>query len=891
MLKLLLLKVLDIQDRVIGKNHPSYANTINSLAGVYTFLGNYFKAEVYYNIGLELFSKIYGVLNPQYAVFISNMGLFYKETGDFEKAQELIGKALEIVNGVFGPNHQDNVPVITSLANVFMEKHNYSKAEELLLRAAELTIMNLGEQHPDYITNINNIGNFYSSMGNYKEAIKSFEYCHKSYIAFYGEQNQHVINSINNMGTAFLSMALQEQKPSEVALFISKAKEYFLKALSMDSVLGKQNHPDHAAHLNNMAELYKSVGEPSMAKPLYIRSLEIEEEVFGINHPSVAIGYHNLALLLLINGDFAEASQMAEKSLEIKKKIYGEKSVALSETYGTLAYINQQSGNIYQAKEYYLKNIEMNSNSLQTAFSFLSEEEKASFLNTALYYAGLFNNFVNQNKDAYPELTGYMANNELLIKGVLLRSVKNMRNTVAKTGNNQLKEKLDNWLNMNNELAVFYRNPVAENTLAIDSLEKVSNILEKELVKASNVFNIENSIVENSWEEIKKKLNPGEVAIDISKFDYFPDISSKLTKYVALIIKPDSEYPVLVELFEEKELINVLGSSSGTTFNYVSGLYKDSKLYDIIWQPLEEQLANCKSVYFSPSGLLNRIAFSALRNEKGFLCSQVNLVQLNSIADLNSSGTFSKNDELNALVLGGVEYSGNDTISGEWKYLKGTLDEATTLSNILKENGVAVNCYIGKNASEKNLKTTVNESIPSIVHIATHGFFFPDPDLLAVEETYEESDLAFRGKSAGYNNFVANSNPLMRSGLVLSGANDVWLGEIINGEDGVLTAYEVSNMNLSNTSLVVLSACETGLGEIKGSEGVYGLSRAFRLAGAQSLIISLWQVPDHETSEFMKSFYTSLMKTKNIRDAFRLTQKAMSKKYDPYFWAAFVLID
>ena len=137
----------------------------------------------------------------------------------------------------------------------------------------------------------------------------------------------------------------------------------------------------------------------------------------------------------------------------------------------------------------------------------------------------------------------------------------------------------------------------------------------------------------------------------------------------------------------------------------------------------------------------------------------------------------------------------------------------------------------------------------------------------------------------------------MRSGLVFAGANDVWSRQkdtYDNSsyfEDGVLTAQEVATIDMRKTELVVLSACETGLGDIKGSEGVYGLQRSFKMAGVEYIIMSLWQVPDKETAEFMTTFYTNLAKTNDIRDSFNLTQHAMRKKYDPYYWGAFILVE
>ena len=161
-------------------------------------------------------------------------------------------------------------------------------------------------------------------------------------------------------------------------------------------------------------------------------------------------------------------------------------------------------------------------------------------------------------------------------------------------------------------------------------------------------------------------------------------------------------------------------------------------------------------------------------------------------------------------------------------------------------------------------------------------------------EIIDTSEIIFRGGTRGFgvNSFVNNNNPLMRSGLVFAGANDVWNKQNEgNVDDGVLTAQEVAHIDMRKTDLVVMSACETGLGDIIGSEGVYGLQRAFKMAGVNYMIMSLWQVPDKETEEFMTTFYKKLIKQKDIIEAFYETKKEMRTKYDPYFWAAFVLIE
>ena len=187
-----------------------------------------------------------------------------------------------------------------------------------------------------------------------------------------------------------------------------------------------------------------------------------------------------------------------------------------------------------------------------------------------------------------------------------------------------------------------------------------------------------------------------------------------------------------------------------------------------------------------------------------------------------------------------------------------------------------------KEASEENLKTLSGTVTPQVIHIATHGFFLPEKTAGKKEE----------GAGRGNTYSLAN-DPLMRSGLILSGGNYAWSGKTpIDGvEDGIVTAYEISQLNLSSTELVVLSACETALGDIKGSEGVFGLQRAFKMAGVKKMIVSLWQVPDKETAELMTSFYSYWLGGKKIEAAFEQAQADMRKKYSPFYWAAFVLIE
>lgn len=250
-------------------------------------------------------------------------------------------------------------------------------------------------------------------------------------------------------------------------------------------------------------------------------------------------------------------------------------------------------------------------------------------------------------------------------------------------------------------------------------------------------------------------------------------------------------------------------------------------------------------------------------------------------------------------LLGGIDYSSGYTDKEVWSYLPGTKDEVEAINALLLEKRKKVNYKTAKEGTETYFKSVAEKS--DIIHIATHGFFFPDPvkvrSMMAKQAINENTseELAFRGnnQAIGLNSFTQNKDPLMRSGLVFASVHDLLSTErIVKEDDGILTAMEVSQMDLNKTELAVLSACETGLGEIKGNEGVYGLKRTFKIAGVKHLIISLWQVPDKETKEFMMLFYTKLFSENEITitEAFEYAQRSMRSKYDPYFWAAFVLI-
>jgi CHAT domain-containing protein len=324
---------------------------------------------------------------------------------------------------------------------------------------------------------------------------------------------------------------------------------------------------------------------------------------------------------------------------------------------------------------------------------------------------------------------------------------------------------------------------------------------------------------------------------------------------------------------------------------------------------LDSLLNEGDEIHFAPSGLLHRIALSAIPcgDTEQLLSDRYKLNRLSTTAKLVTDRDKKEKRPEEIVLFGGIDYDLRtkanrtknegevyvsralpmdlDRGNASWSYLPGTLKETETIAGT---QNIKVKTYTGADATEEQIKALGGKGSPTVLHIASHGFFFSDPDRDLEQERMMQM-MSDRERVYRY-----SDDPLNRAGLLFSGANHTWQNEEVpdGREDGILTANEATYIPLINTELVVLSACETGLGEIKGSEGVFGLQRAFKAAGAEYVMMSLWKVPDQETSEFMESFYGQYLSDHTIPDSYHHAQRVMREKYpnDPYKWAGFVLM-
>ncbi|MBU0489215.1 MAG: CHAT domain-containing protein, partial [Bacteroidetes bacterium] len=551
---------------------------------------------------------------------------------------------------------------------------------------------------------------------------------------------------------------------------------------------------------------------------------------------------------------------------------------------------------------------------LKNNFSILSEKEKSDYLEKT---NSIFNNIAEFSL-LYPQfdsLRGLCYNDELILKGLLLSSSRSMIEVVSESPDRALKNTY--WLlsQQRKQISEQLSTPKDERTLNVDSIESAANNTERKLVKLSSAFADQQEQFGCKWQDVQKTLKQGEAAIEFVKIKHtilrHDSLKTDSCSYAALVLKPGDVYPQFIGLCNEESLEKILTRGDENDFDLVGRIYSsktENTLYGLIWKPMESALAGCKKVYFAPAGQLHQISFAAIPLPSGKLLSdEYTLVQLSSTRELIRNAGKPLQSLKNAVVYGGINYETDSTLITElavvhnmdraevseaisiargmdvasaWPYLPGTATEAENVCALLKKHNIETRQISGEKGTEESMKSLTGENAPDILHIATHGFTVPLGDKNEAYKVFE-------------NSFVQNFNPLFRTGLLFAGANRTWNGgkQIRGIEDGILTAYEAGQLDLSKTQLVVLSACETGLGTVKGSEGVYGLQRAFKAAGVKYILMTLWTIPDEQTAELMSLFYGKLASGETIRKSFAYAQNEMKKKYAAYYWAGFVLVE
>lgn len=887
----LYLEALAIREIALGREHPSYCDILNKLAWVYENKGQYEKSETFYLQSKEIFEvQLKDKEHHAYMACLNNLALLYFMMGNYEKAEALYLEVKAIRGKISGIEHPEYGRVLHNLSLVYAEMGNYEKSEALLVEAKTIRGKALGKEDPDYAESVVGLAMLYDEIGNFESA---------------------------------------------EALYLEN------KAILEKSV-GRESHL-YAGGLGALGEHYMEMGDYKKAEPLLLEALAIDEKIFGNQHPYYAGNLQALAYMHKNLNNFEKAALLSSAAKTIQEKVLGKETRAYHLNARFMADLYRAMGNYEEAEPLYDELSHLNQSMITKALHHLSEREMNTYLITFSATQNQILSFVQTPaaKDLSTVRTAY--NNTLFHKGFLLNAYTQVKRLVL--SDSVSTEKFNLLKSYERRLAAEYANPIAErDSINVGTLETEANDLEKDL--ARSIAGYGEAMQQVKWQEVQQHLQPGEAAIEFVHYRLYRHKETDSTIYAALILRPGWAQPRMVNLFEQRDIQPLLAAAN--TAALVGQLYatrgskkgegivipgqKMAGLYQLLWAPIDSLLSGATTIYYAPSGLLHRLHLGAvaLPGTNQVLADRYALVQLGSTRAL-AVGTKTSARIIaakarppagrvrTAALFGGLRYDAPTAIPAKpatdsaqaapvspsydvaalrsalgdrggnaWNYLAGTEKEVKNVSTSLKKAGYSVRSLGGHDGTEAAFKMlgSAGSPAPAVLHIATHGFFFPDPkDTTRQREALSDRDPVFK----------TSDNPLLRSGLVLAGANHAWAGgSTPNGqEDGILTAYEISQMNLAGTELVVLSACETGLGDVDDNEGVYGLKRAFKIAGAKYLIMSLWQVPDKQTQELMSAFYQNwLGQKKTIPVAFAAAQRNMRKQYDdPFFWAGFVLVE
>ncbi|NEO46746.1 MAG: CHAT domain-containing protein, partial [Moorea sp. SIO4A3] len=797
---------LGIVQQVLGEEHYSVATSLHNLALLYSRQGRYQEAETLYQQSLELFKRLLGEEHPHVATSLNNLAGLYLNQGKSQEAEPLYHQALQLRKRLLGEEHPHVATSLHNLAFLYSSQGRYQEAEPLYQQALKLTKRLLGEEHPHVATSLNNLAGLYESQGRYQEA-----------------------------------------------------ETLYHQALKLKKRVLGPDHPSMATSLNNLAGLYYIQDRYQEAETLYHQALKLKKRLLGEKHPHVAESLNNLALLYSRQGKYQEAEPLYQQSLQLKKRLLGEEHPSVANTLGNLGLLYQYQSKITPALQLFEQALEVEERNLHSNLVAGSEPQKQKYLNTISDSTDQVISLHLKAAPKNPRAARLALTTILRRKGRVLDFITNSQQILRQSLDPESQRLLKDLNATRTQLANLTYNRPANLPLKyyqerVKFLYEQANQLEDKISRRSPDFGTANQAV--TIEAIQKLIPANTALVEFVKYRPF-NPKGKIAKrwgrprYAAYVLHGQGEPEGIdlgeVELIEsdlERFRFSLEDKKTPTAQLKQAARQLDQRLME----PVRQRLGSTRQILLSPEGELNLIPFEALVDQQQqYLVENYRFTYLTSGRDLLrlSQESASKTPPV---LLGNPNFDrsagelianhdhGNftsahltrsiDLSKRDFSPLPGTAEEVKEIAKKLE-----VEPLLGAKATESAVKA-VNS--PRVLHIATHGFFENAPN--------QELSTLY-------------DNPMLFSGLVLAGVKHKPTG----AENGVLTALEAVGLKLSGTELVVLSACDTGSGRISSGEGIYGLRRAFVIAGSQTQLISLRKVEDEATKELMLAYYQRLL--------------------------------
>jgi len=877
--------------RISQQNNYPYSYIQVALAGVYHRVGDYKKSGRYMDAALQTVKETYGELSLQYASMLANKGDFMRSIGCDEPAIDYYLQAMRIDAEVLGPSHPNYARDVQALGMTYRKIGDYENAEKYSLLALQIEKEAVGENHPRYAMALNVLGAVLNNMGDYDRALECFTQALQILETAYGKQHPDYATTLNNIGLTYISQGEIEQ-----------GEACSLAAAEIDKALFGEKHYTYAFDLNRLGVISGMKGDFKQQEKYFKQALKIREKVLGKSHPEYLVSLNNMASHYEAQKKYKKVEKYLLLSLQEGKKYLGENERLYLMTLSNLGIFYWKIDAYDKALLYFSMSADKEKQFYIHSVNHLSERQRDLYWQTM--HSAFDIRYPAFSYDAYPtqkEAGAFAYNNELFKKGLLLASSNVVRRAVLDSQDSTL---ISQWKDLTNIQQQIQGLQGSSQSPRLTELQEQAESLEKQITQSSTAYRDNQQQWHITWDSVRNALKDGQMAIEyvsvLLKRDTF--------MYCAIMVRNDSKSPEIVPLFINKEVESMLGARADRLYDY----HQDGQpLSHMVWGKVLPYIKPGETVYFAPTGLLHQVAIEALPfDETHTMADMFNLIRLSSTREIAMHKT--DHPHTTATLYGGIQYdmdstgmltesmkyidvavnrSLEDTLNrGNIAYLPGTMREVERIYDLLQSDSLRAQLYTATNANEESFKA-LSGTHQNILHVATHGFYWTD-SMAQQREYFSQRLMTTDNPKPDY----VTIDPLNRCGLLFAGAQMAWSGhsaELPEGvQDGILTAKEISLLDLRDADLVVLSACETGKGEITG-EGVFGLQRAFKQAGAQTIIMSLWPVNDAATQLLMTEFYKNwITNHQSKRDAFRNAQNTVRAKYEePVYWAGFVMMD
>lgn len=900
-----------------GLNETDLAREVlSSLASGYVEQAKYPEALELQQRCLAMMVKRYGAESPQAAIISGNLAQVYKALGDEKEAERLYRRAIAIQERT--PEQKGSLSVtLMNLATILSNRGEYTLAEPTLRRSIELAEQVHGKSHFEVALIRNNLGVLYQAIGQYPQAEAVHREVLKSVEAALGENHPSVARSLNNLG-----IVLEKQKRFE------EAERCYRRALRIRQVALGEDHPDTVIGMETLSNFLVQQGAFEEAETLIRQGLAFRKQRFGNDHPEVASSLMGLGFLRVRQNRLDEALEFYQQSLSLRQRILDPTHPDIGYSHAAVAGVLAEQGKTKAAGESYLESRKALRRYIGSVLPGLSEPEQLTFLKEV--DERIFHNAIGlalQSSDTdIHELTAEFVLNG---KGVAQEALAQRALMAWDRSDPELTIVVNRMRAIRRRLASLMHVGGREDSAAVResvaALVKEEEKCSKELLAKSG-----RNAASSEWVELARirTFVPDDAVlveiVRVSGFDFRKnELMPARDRYGAWLIPSAGPDRVQFVDLGDVERIEAAVRKARESLNGSLETIRESgeqeaeaalrpdleALSRLILQPLIEKLKDRQTILLSPDSLLWLVPWSALpagdvpyaieRFDIRYLVSGRDLVHSELavseerpilIADPNFD-LEPKDVRAAAQRLYGArnpisprpgEVPSGTSRLGTAPRLPGTRAEAEAISPQVKSYaGLEPYVYTDEYALEAVFKGLRR---PRVLVVSTHGFFQGD-DAAGPPGNPAPHDTAR----------PAVVNPLVRCGLLLTGCNKPEVGAA-DVDDGILTGIEIIETDLRGTDLVVLSACETGVGAIRNGEGVAGLRQAFQLAGARSVVATLWQIPDRETTRLMTSFFTRLAQSGAKSPALREAQLAIIRSRrdrnaaaHPFFWAAFTL--